>query len=85
MATPAVIVTRSCPENGARAKATDGTAMFASFSPRIGTVVTVTPSPNFTSSAPVQPDFWKSEMMMASRRGSVDRVSAPSASLSAEP
>ncbi len=49
------------------------------------TGVSVMFSPNRMSSAPVQPDFWKSEMRIASRRGCVDCDRMLSASFSAGP
>ncbi len=83
--TPAVTVMRSCPENEARAKVTDGTERFAVLPVAIGTGVSVIPSPKWTSSAPLQPARWKSEMRIASRRGNVERVRMLSASFSAGP
>src|SRR6185503_3024143 len=52
---PAVTVTRSWPENDARAKVTDGTARFAVPGDATDTVLTVMPSGKRTSSEPVQP------------------------------
>ena len=83
--TPAVTVMRSWPENEARAKVTDGTERFVVLPVAIGTGLSVMPSPKWTSSAPLQPARWKSEMRIASRRGSVDRVRMLSASFSAGP
>ena len=54
-------------------------------SERISTGVSFMMSEKWTSSAPVHPDFWKSEMSTASRRCSVERARMLSASLSGGP
>ena len=59
--------------------------MLVSLSPATDIGVKRIWSPKWTSSAPLQPDFWKSEMSTASRRGSVDRARMLSASFSAGP
>ena len=83
--TPAVTVMRSWPENAARAKVTDGTERLVTSASATEIGVSVTSSPKRMSSAPVQPDFWKSEIRMASRRGWFDWTRMLSASLSAGP
>ena len=82
---PAVTVSRSCPENEERAKATDGTARLAVLGDATETVLTVMPSGNRTSSDPVQPLRWKSLIRTASRRLIGDRLRMLSASFSAGP
>src|SRR3954452_23991420 len=82
---PAVTVRRSCPENEARANATDGTARFALPGEATDTVLTVIPSGKRTSSEPVQPLRWKSLISTASRRLIGDRARMLSASFSAGP
>ena len=83
--TPAVTVMRSWPENIAREKLIDGTERLPVEGDATETVVSLMPSPRWTSSAPVQPERWKSEMSTASRRGSADCDRMLSASFSAGP
>src|SRR5262245_39539906 len=64
---PAVTVTRSCPENAARPNDTDGTDRFSACSVATDLVVSAMPSGNLASSEPLQPDFWKSLISTASR------------------
>ncbi len=52
---PAVTVMRSCPENDARAKFTDGTDRFVVFGVATDTVLSVMPSGKRTSSVPLHP------------------------------
>jgi hypothetical protein len=52
---PAVTVRRSCPENDARANATEGTARFAVLGDATDTVLMAIPSGKRTSSEPLQP------------------------------
>jgi len=82
---PAVTVMRSCPENDARAKLTDGTARLAVFGDATETVLSVISSPKRTSSDPLQPLRWKSLISTVSRRLIGDRVRMLSASFSAGP
>ena len=83
--TPALTVIRSWPENSARPNVTDGIDTLTGSGWATDTGVSVMFSPNLMSSAPVQPDFWKSEIRTASRRGSVDCDRMLSASFSAGP
>ena len=82
---PAVTVMRSCPEKLARAKASDGIDTFDVSALATDTGVTIVPSGNRISSAPVHPVFWKSLTSTTSFRLSDDAPRMLCASLSAGP
>ena len=81
--TPAVTVTRSCPETIARAWVTEGTDRLEGFCEPTTTGVSVIASPNCIDSALLQPERWKSEMRIASLRGRLEPTRMLSASLRA--
>jgi hypothetical protein len=85
LVTPPVTVTRSCSEKVDRCSDTGVMLRFEILLSLIGRGLNVTPSGSRTPSAPCQPVRWKSEIMITSRRGSVDSLAMLPASFSAGP